>query len=337
MLDTRAAVRERLGALLAAPERELAREATGLIAADAIWHCAYPVETLTGRDAIVEGFIRPLRAAFPFARRRDEIFIGGTNRRAEKGFWTASVTHYVGRHAADFFGAAPSGRLAYLRSGEFYRLVDGKIAEARVLFDLPDLMRQAGRSPFPSDLGTEMLFPSPETHDGVCPPATDEEDPLDLVERMFAGLHSYDPATYASEGQIGPGGTWDDGLMWYGPGGIGSNTRWDGFVRDHRSAFLQAFPDRKGGNHYCRISDGGYAAVSGWPSMTMTHAGPYLGLAPTGRPLTLRVMDFYRCAGGRIKENWVLLDYGDLYRQMGGDIFAAQNAPKVLEHEAQCA
>ena len=71
--------------------------------------------------------------------------------------------------------------------------------------------------------------------------------------------------------------------------------------------------------------------------MTMTHAGPYLGLAPTGRPLTLRVMDFYRCAGGRIKENWVLLDYGDLYRQMGGDIFAAQNAPKVLEHEAQCA
>jgi predicted ester cyclase len=71
---------------------------------------------------------------------------------------------------------------------------------------------------------------------------------------------------------------------------------------------LRAFPDRKGGNHYCQIGDGDYAAVSGWPSMTMTHQGEYLGMPATGRTLTLRVMDFYRCAGGRIMENWVLLE-----------------------------
>ena len=101
-----------------------------------------------------------------------------------------------------------------------------------------------------------------------------------------------------------------------------SNYRWSGFVKDHREPFLIAFPDRIGGNHYCRIGDGDYAAVGGWPSMTMTHKGDYLGVPATGKALTLRVMDFYRCAGGRIMENWVLLDYLDLFQQMGVDLLA---------------
>jgi predicted ester cyclase len=112
-------------------------------------------------------------------------------------------------------------------------------------------------------------------------------------------------------------------MLWYGPGGIGSTYRWEGFVKDHRAPFLSAFPDRRGGNHYCRIGDGNYAAVSGWPSMTKTHLGDYLGVPATGKRLTLRVMDFYRCEAGRIIENWVLLDYVDLFRQMGVDLLRA--------------
>ncbi len=108
--------------------------------------------------------------------------------------------------------------------------------------------------------------------------------------------------------------------------GIGSNARWAGLGKDHHSPFLCAFPDRRGGNHYCRIGDGVDAAISGWPPMTMTHRHRYLGVPATNRALTLRVMDFYRCtpgpAGDRIAENWVLLDHADLLRQMGHDIFA---------------
>lgn len=324
MREKRADVRKALMDLVSAPEDRLARAAEVALTDDVVAHCAFPIGTLEGRDAVVEGFVQPLRAAFSPVRRRDEIFIGGANRRETGGDWTASVTHYLGCHTRPFCGAAPSGKLAFLRSGEFHQVAtDGRINRAHILFDLPDLMRQAGRSPFPVQLGTEMLFPSPETHDGVCP-GGGEADALTIVERMFAGLHAYDPETFASEGQVGADGTWAEDFMWYGPGGIGSNMCWDGFVKDHRAAFLLAFPDRKGGNHYCRISDGNYAAVSGWPSMTMTHEGPYLGVPATKKPLTLNVMDFYRCAGGRIAENWVFLDYGDLYRQMGGDIFASQ-------------
>ncbi|WP_371153511.1 ester cyclase [Jannaschia sp. 2305UL9-9] len=321
MTDDRAIVRQGLARLLTDPDPKAAAEA--ILDPDAVWDMMAPLGTIVGRDAIVQRVILPLRAALPHVQRRDEIVIGGENRRDTGGRWVACVTHYVGTHTASLWGVAPSGHLAFLRSGEFHRLgCDGRITQSRIIMDLPDLMRQAGRQAFSVSLGTEMLFPGPATHDGVCPNPDGGSASLDLVERMLGALHVYDPVTRASAAQTGEGGTWADDMMWYGPGGIGSNHRWDGFVADHRDAFLTAFPDRKGGNHYCRIGDGNYAAVSGWPSMTMTHRGPYLGVEATGRALTLRVMDFYRCADGRIAENWVLLDYVDLFKQMGHDILS---------------
>jgi predicted ester cyclase len=50
--------------------------------------------------------------------------------------------------------------------------------------------------------------------------------------------------------------------------------------------------------------------------MTMTRQGAYLGIAPTGRDLSLRVMDFWRVQDGRIMENWVLLDLPQRLAQM---------------------
>ena len=294
---------------------------------DVIFDVAYPLNRLQGRDAVVEDFYKPLKRALTNARRRDEIFIGGPNRRAPGGHWVASVTHYLGNFDEPLFGVKPSGHLAFLRSGEFYRIeADGRISEAKIIIDLLDLMRQAGRFPLPHMLGTEMLFPGPATHDGVLPiDQADGEKTLDLCEAMLADLKNYDPKTFTSHGQTGDDGYWHDDMLWYGPGGIGSNYRWSGFEKDHRAAFLTAFPDRVGGDHYCRIGDGNYAAVSGWPSMTMTHKGDYLGVPATGKALTLRVMDFYRCADTKIMENWVMLDYLDLFRQMGRDLIAEQS------------
>lgn len=299
---------------------------------DCRWNVSHPFGSFTGPEAVLEGVLLPLRRALSHARRRDEIFIGGANRRAEGGTWIAAVTHYLGNFRSPLMGIAPSGHLALLRAGEFYRMEGDRIAAAHLILDLPDLMRQAGQMPFPFSYGLEMLFPGPATHDGVLPATGSGKDSLDLVERMLGALHVFDPATFGSAEQTGPEGTWAEDMLWYGPAGIGSNYRWEGFVKDHRESFLRAFPDRKGGNHYCRIGDGNYAAVSGWPSMTMTFQGDYLGIKADGRPLTLRVMDFYRCAGGRIAENWVFLDYADLLRQMGHDLFAA--LPRVDGHPA---
>ncbi|MDP5308908.1 nuclear transport factor 2 family protein [Paracoccus spongiarum] len=295
------------------------------LAVDCLWEASAPLSPLVGSAEIEAGFLVPLRRALTGLHRRDEIFIGAMNRRHERGFWCAAVTHYVGNFTAPLWGIAPSHHVAFLRAGEFYRVQDGRIVQARIILDLPDLMRQAGRLPFPFSYGLETLFPGPATHDGVCPQAGDGEGSLDIVEAMLGDLHRFDPQTLGSAGQTGKDGYWADDMLWYGPAGIGSNFRWDGFVKDHRAPFLRAFPDRKGGNHYCRIGDGSYAAVSGWPSMTMTFQGDYLGVKADGRPLTLRVMDFYRCQDGKIAENWVFLDYVDLFAQMGVDLLSEES------------
>lgn len=320
------ALRQGLHAIWASDDAAAQRAYQSSFSSDCAFYFSHPANRPT--DAWAEVYA-PLRAALQHTRRRDEIFITGDNRRDVGGTWIASFTHYLGTFAAPLWGIAPSNRLVFLRAGEFYRIADGQIIEARIILDLPDLMRQAGRDPFGGLLGTEMLFPGPATHDGILPPG-DGTASLDLIEAMLGDLHVYDPKTGGSKGQTGADGYWAEDMLWYGPGGIGSNYRWEGFVKDHRAPFLAAFPDRKGGNHYARIGQGPYAAISGWPSMTMTHKGPYLGVEPTHRNLTLRVMDFYRCANGQIAENWVMLDYMDLFQQMGVDLIARANNKAMI-------
>lgn len=292
------------------------------VSADCEFHISAPIGILRGSKEIYTGFLAPLKASLCGMYRRDLLFIGGPNRRRTGGEWCAAVTHYVGNFNDPFLGIPPTSSLVFLRAGEFYRIENGRISEARIILDIPDLLRQAGRFPFPASYGSEITFPAPTTQDGLVPAGTHGETTLDIIEGMLASLHTFDPETMTSPGQTGATGYWGDDMMWYGPSGIGSNYRWEGFVKDHREPFLRAFPDRKGGNHFCRIGDGDYAAVSGWPSMTMTWAGDYLGEKADGRALTLRVMDFYRCAGGQIRENWVMLDYTDLLQQMGVDLIA---------------
>ena len=329
MTDLRTTPHSFLNQIISAPDAALPALLEAHLTPDTVWDISFPIERLEGIDAVREGLIMPLRRALSHIQRRDEIFIGGTNKRDHGSDWVASVTHYVGNFTAPLAGISPSNHLVFLRSGELYRLDNGRIAEARLIIDFLDLMRQAGRFPLPPMLGTEMLFPGPATHDGVLPQQREQgAATIELVENMLSDLKAYDPDTFASQGQTGQDGYWHENMLWYGPAGIGSNYRWEGFTNDHRLPFLTAFPDRLGGNHYCRIGDANYAAVSGWPSMTMTHTGDYLGVQATGRQLTLRVMDFYRCAGGKIIENWVLLDYLHLFQQMGVDLIARSEAMK---------
>ncbi len=304
-----------------------------VLAKDAIYDCCAPFDRLSGKDAIIEKFYQPLLHAFPNCYRRDVLFIGGDNIRDNGGYWVASVTHYVGNFVNNFINIdAHNNHVMFLRSGEFYRIENDKIVEAKILLDLPNLLAQCGKNPFPVQ-GSEIMFPAPATQDGILPQESDGKNSgknsIAIMERMFSNLGAFNPKDFSSVGQTGDDGVWHEKMMWYGVTGIGSNHRWEGFVQDHRSSFLMAFPDRKGGNHYCRIGDKNYAAASGWPSMNMTFQHDYLGIKAdgelAGRALTLRVMDFYRCDTRQLCENWVHLDLVDLARQLGKDVLAYYN------------
>ena len=299
------------------------------VAVDAIWHCNHPINELHGRDAIDQGWVAPLTVAFPDMERRVDIFMGGVfdgRFCGGAGVWVATTGHYCGTFSASLFGIQPSHNLAFLRFGEFYRVVGDKIVEARIIVDLIDLLRQTGIRVLPVPTGIEMLVPGPQDHAGLLHAAqstASTEQSMQLVESMIGGLHQFKDGSLKS---MGMHAHWSAEMMWYGPAGIGSMRRVEGFQAHHQKPFLAAFPDRKGGNHRARIAEGAYVASTGWPSITATHAGDYLGVPATHQRITMRVMDWWRVADGTLSENWVFIDLPHLMLQMGVDLFGRARA-----------
>jgi predicted ester cyclase len=290
---------------------------------DVAWYAVHPMNDLAGKEAVERAVLAPLRAAFPDIERRDDIAIEGVFRGET---WVAITGHLCGTFAAELHGLPATGGLGFVRYGEFARVVDGRIVEMVVFHDLVDLMRQAGCSPLPTSAGVDLLIPGPRTRDGVVLDRADPDEgarSVALVEAMIAGLMAYDGASLASMGQER---FWAPDMLWFGPGGIGSNRRLKGFQDFHQRPFLTAFPDRRGGNHKARVGDGAYVASAGWPSIQATHAGPYLGHPATNKRITMRVSDFWRAENGRLAENWVFIDIPDLFLQFGRDLFAEARA-----------
>jgi predicted ester cyclase len=292
----------------------------GPIAESAMLHAPCPIDDLSGKAAIEAGLWAPLLAAFPDLERRTDILLEGA---FKGGDWRASCGWFVGSFAQDWLGIPATGRPAWLRYGWFDRVAGGVAQESYVILDIPGLMRQAGVWPMAASLGQEILAPGPATRDGVRPTG-DGTAALKLVEAMIAGLMRYDRKSLAS---MRMRDFWTSDFHWYGPSGIGFARGHEDYERAHQGPFLAAFPDRVGGDHKCRIGQGDYVASTGWPSIRATHSGgDWLGLAPTGKPVTMRVMDFWRAEGGLLKENWVFIDIPDLLRQLGVDVFARMRA-----------
>ena len=119
---------------------------------------------------------------------------------------------------------------------------------------------------------------------------------------------------------------WHPKMNWYGPSGIGTGRGIVGFRNWHQIPFLVAMPDRgqfadQITNHF--FGDGDYVGVTGWPNMIQTMSdGGWMGIAPSGKRITLRSLDFWRLENELIRENWVLVDLLDVYDQIGVDVFA---------------
>ena len=82
-------------------------------------------------------------------------------------------------------------------------------------------------------------------------------------------------------------------------------------VRNHRSAFS---------DFHCRneamVAEGDMV-VNRW-SWSDTHdKGPYMGIAPTGRPVTMTGISMRRFEDGRIVEQWHRVDMRGLMKQLG--------------------
>ena len=328
-----------LRALAEATPDTLMVRLTDLYTPDAEWRGSHPINEMTGPEAIIEKVWKPLLRSFPDLERRDTIFVGGT---FEGRDYIAAVGHYCGTFREDWLTIPATGAPIYIRYGEVHQIEDGRIVQSSCLWDVLDVIRQAGFWPIAPSLGVEGMWPGPLTADGVVlDPLDDAQGAASLAQTlaMHGTLGAYnDQARHGRDGLLNMPQKehWHPKMMWYGPSGIGTTRGLQGFVDYHQLPFRTAFPGRKGGGqwdeiaelkaqhkggHYIRIGDGPYSVTGGWPSVFAMHAGGgFLGVGPTNRPVTMRVMDFYLHHEGLIRENWVPLDNLDLLLQMGVDV-----------------
>lgn len=340
----RVQVQQRLASLAEAGEAGL-RLALGTLAApDCEWRAAHPMNEMRGSAAAEARIWSPLVAAFPDLERRDTILVAG---RYQGKTFIAASGHYCGTMRGDWLGIPATGKTVWLRYGEVWQMgSDGRVVQANLLWDVLDVMRQASVWPLAPSLGVEGMWPGPLTADGVrFAPSNpgQSRDSLEQTLRMHKSLAEFDDrGSLSREALIAmpQRDHWHPKMMWYGPAGIGTTRGLDGFVDGHQLPFRTAFhrPQgtfdevtaeraRNGAGHYIRIGDGPYSVTGGWPSVYAMHMGAgFCGMPATGKPVFMRVMDFYLHHEGLIRENWVPIDMLDLFRQLGLDVLGRLKA-----------
>jgi hypothetical protein len=191
----------------------------------------------------------------------------------------------------------------------------------QAIWDIPELMMQAGVWPMGPQLGAHITTPAPMTGDGLTA-SGDGSATMAHVLAMLKELCRHpanpDPAVMDLPR------FWHQRFNWYGPAGIGAMRGIAGFRNWHQIPFLGAMPDRgldTGGLESHWIAEGNYTCETGWPNMRLTISNDgWLGIAPAGQRITLRSLDFWRMEDGLIRENWVLVDLLDMWAQIGVDV-----------------
>jgi predicted ester cyclase len=312
-------------ALATAEEGTVRAAMATLFSADASVKMCHPFGVLNGPDAYWQDCLSPLLSAMPDLERRDMIVLAGTTPEGQD--WIGAMGNYMGTFTAPFLGIPPTGHLAHMRFHEFYHVSDGQIVEMQAIWDIPEVMMQAHAWPMAPQLGAYLCTPAPMSGDGLHV-SGDGQSTMDHVIPMLTALCLYpanpDPKVMKLEK------FWHPRFNWYGPAGIGTGRGISGFRNWHQIPFLRGMPDRKldamGDLMSNWVSEGDYVCETGWPNMRLTLSDDgWMGIAPAGREVLLRSLDFWRLENGLIRENWVLVDLLDLYAQVGVDVLARMN------------
>ncbi len=278
----------------------------------------HPFYEQQGAKAVADVFWKPLRRAFRPIQRRQDVFMAGTNE-IDGGEWVCSMGHLMGLFDEDWLGIPATRKMAFLPYVDFNRITDGKIRETGFFCDIIKVMQQAGVAPLPLQTGAAILTPGPLTHDGLL---FDEQDPaesrqtLDLVNQMLqdltgSGLHS-------PLGELDR--TWHDDMIWFGPAGIGATYTINRYEEQHQGPFRNGLDNIEFHGHVCRFAEGNFAGWFGWPNLTMTPSGGFMGLPATDRTVEMRVVDVYRRDGNKLAENWIFIDLLYFLKQQGHDL-----------------
>ncbi len=109
-----------------------------------------------------------------------------------------------------------------------------------------------------------------------------------------------------------------EGFGWFGNAGCGTKHGLRQFQDNWQRPFQAAFADKVCIDE-ARLFMGEWAAAFG--RQEATHAGEFMGIAPTGKRVEIRYMDFWKVVDGKIVDNWVMVDFPSVLAQLGVDVF----------------
>jgi predicted ester cyclase len=131
-----------------------------------------------------------------------------------------------------------------------------------------------------------------------------------VIESMVDGLNDH---RIADIGEF-----FSEGFGWHGNQGCGNKTGLREFQDNWQKPFQAAFGDKVCIDE-ARLYMGEWAAAFG--RQEATHHGPFMGIAATGKRVTIRYMDFWKVVDGKIVDNWVMVDFPHVLAQLGRDVF----------------
>ncbi len=288
------------------------------------WYGVHPFGEQHSAAAVAEVFWQPFLDAWKPVQRRQDIFFAG---RTEKdgSEWVCSMGHYLGLFDKPWLGIPPTRKMVFLRYAEFNCIKDGKISRSSFFCDLLSVMRQAGVYPLPPQTGASFIYPGPRTNDGELFDAQNQietDKTMGLVNAMVNSLNSLNKGDDQTPAPEFLAEHWADDMIWYGPEGIGGSYTIPRYQRQHQYPFRTNLKDKVFNGHIARFSEGNYAGFFGWPNLTNTATGGFLGLPGNDVRADMRVVDIYRREGDKLAENWVLIDLPYWLLQQGLDVFA---------------
>lgn len=288
------------------------------------WYGVHPFGEQDGAEAVAAAFWQPLLEAWSPVQRRQDIFFAG---KVEKdgSEWVCSMGQLLGLFDKPWLGIPATRKMAFLRYAEFNCVLDGKITRTGFFCDILSVMRQAGVYPLPPQTGASFIYPGPKTNDGELLDTQSEDDTektMNLVNAMIDSLTNLNQ----QEDQMPPpeflAEHWADDMIWYGPEGIGASYTIPRYQLQHQYPFRTNLKDKVFNGHIARFAEGNYAGFFGWPNLTNTPTGGFLGLPGNNVRADMRVVDIYRREGDKLAENWVLIDLPYWLSQQGLDVFA---------------
>lgn len=282
----------------------------------------YPFREQQGIENACDKFWVPLKKSLNNMQRRQDIFIAGTNE-IDGSEWVMSMGHFMGLFDEDFLGIRRTRKMINLRYAEFSCVEDGKISKTGLFVDIIGFMLQAGVNPLPPQTGEYFVYPGPRDHNGLLfEDAASEEGvkTLALVNKMVNDLSELNDSGAMGCPPEVLEKSWAKDMIWYGPGGIGASYTIPRYQEQHQLPFRNNLTGKKFNGHVCRFAEGNFACFFGWPNLTNTPLGGFLGLPGGNVSADMQVVDVYYRKDDKLSENWVLIDLPYWLKQQGLDI-----------------